>query len=311
MKWLGRAAVVVLGAAGLWAQGSADELYSDAIAAAQKGDLAKAEFLLREMRLDAPKDERWATGLVAILEQQNKSQDAIKLAREVGPQFAKSSALHMQVGAVLLKMGRPDEALKELEGALQYAASAGEKATAYSLIGSAHRDMGELDAAISAFRKSKEITGSPSVALAIALGEKGKEEEEISEYIAVLSENPGLPVALNNLAYVWAERGEHLDEALAMAQRAVAFEPGDSNMVDTLAWVYFREGRLAEAEETMLAALANEGGNHPTLREHLAAVMDARGQWTAERRELRKLMDGELSPAQLVRMKELLRKAQK
>ncbi len=307
MKWM---AVLLLSAPGLLAQGLVDDLYRDASDAVRQGDASKAEFLFRQMRLEAPKDERWATGLLGVLMEQDRYQDAMKLAREVGAQFPKSPVIHLQAGSVLLKSGRPDEALKEFESGVQYADGPGTESTGYLLMGSAYRDLNELDDSIVAFRKAKAITGRANAAYAIVLGERGKHEEEIAEYQAVLRETPDLPVALNNLAYIWAERGEHLGEAFSMAQRAVAAEPGDSNMVDTLAWVYFRMGRLADAESTMLDALVREGGNHPTLREHLAEVMDARGDWSGDRRELRKLMDGELSAGQLARMKELLRKFQ-
>lgn len=307
MKWL---VTVVLSATGLFGQGLVDDLYRDAIEASQKGDTAKAEFLYRQMRLEAPKDERWATGLLALMLAQGRGQDGLKSAKEIGLQFPKSATVHLQVGSLLLRSDRETEALKEFESGLQYADDEGLKATAYMLIGVAHRQMDDLDASIAAYRQAKAITGRANVSLAIVLGERGKIEEEIAEYRAVLREDPDLPVALNNLAYVWAERGENLDQAYGMALRAVAVMPGDSNLVDTLAWVYFRKGMFAEAEETQLDALLREGGNHPTLREHMAAVMDARGQWTAERRELRKLLEGELSPSQVARLKDLLRKAQ-
>ena len=231
MKWM---AVVLLSVVGSWGQGLTDDIYQDATEAARQGDWSKAEFLFRQMRLDAPKDERWATGLVALLMEQSRFLDAVKTAREATLVFPKSPTLHLQLGLVLLQSGQADEALKEFESGLQYSDSAGLQATAYSLMGSAQRELGSLDAAIAAFRKSKAISGRPNVALAISLGERGNEEEEITEYLGVLRESPDLPVALNNLAYVWSERNEHLNEALGMALRAVESQPGDSNMVDTL-----------------------------------------------------------------------------
>jgi len=65
---------------------------------------------------------------------------------------------------------------------------------------------------------------------------------------------------------------------------------------------------LVDAEETMVRAIRQEGGAAPTQRDHLALVMDSRNQWTPERRELRKLLEGELSAGQLARMKELVSK---
>src|SRR6185312_15644806 len=102
MKWM---AVVLLSAVGCWGQGLTDDIYRDATEAARNGDWSKAEFLFRQMRMDAPKDERWATGLVGLLMEQSRFQDAVKTAREATLVFPKSPMLRLQLGSVLLQSG--------------------------------------------------------------------------------------------------------------------------------------------------------------------------------------------------------------
>lgn len=53
--------------------------------------------------------------------------------------------------------------------------------------------------------------------------------------------------ALNNYAYYLSLRNERLDEALEMAQRAVAMEPENAAYLDTIGWVHFKLGNLEEA----------------------------------------------------------------
>ena len=299
----------ILLACGLvWGQGSADDLYKNAIGAAQKGDFAKAEFLLRDMRLGAPKDERWLAGLMWVLMQQRKPEAAIKIGREVGPQFGTSLTVHLQLGSALQQMERPDEALKEFEDALPLCQTNAEKASAYGLIGQAQWRLGKMDAAIAAYRKSKELSGPPNVVFAELLMGKGERDAAIAEFRAVLRVMPDNVAALNDLASTWAGRGENLDEALQFARQAEALRPSFALVTDTLARVYFKKGMLAEAEETMMRSLGQEGGISLSARGHLAAIMDAQGDWSGDRRELRKLLEGELSAGQLVRLKELLRK---
>jgi uncharacterized Ntn-hydrolase superfamily protein len=60
---------------------------------------------------------------------------------------------------------------------------------------------------------------------------------------------------LNALAWYAATNDLHLDEALVAAQRAVAHEPKDSNILDTLAEVLFRRGEVDKAIEVMTRAL--------------------------------------------------------
>ncbi|MEN1679795.1 MAG: tetratricopeptide repeat protein [Planctomycetota bacterium] len=75
----------------------------------------------------------------------------------------------------------------------------------------------------------------------------------------VLDEFPDEPGALNDLAYLWADRGEHLQRAKAMAQRAVAAEPDSAAYWDTLAWAEFKLGEAEAALATLDRAIELEG----------------------------------------------------
>lgn len=61
---------------------------------------------------------------------------------------------------------------------------------------------------------------------------------------------------LNSLAWFTATHDIYLDRALEAAQRAVALEPEDSNILDTLAEVHFRLGDAAKAIEVETRALS-------------------------------------------------------
>ncbi len=60
---------------------------------------------------------------------------------------------------------------------------------------------------------------------------------------------------LNSLAWFAATNDLYLDEALVAAQRAVDLQPRDSNILDTLAEVYFRLGKTEQAIATESRAL--------------------------------------------------------
>ncbi|MEI9812738.1 MAG: tetratricopeptide repeat protein [Acidobacteriota bacterium] len=303
-------AVLLCGAMQAQGTSGADELFEQASAATRASDFDKAEFFLREMRSQFPQDLRWGTALIGVLESKGRVGDALKLAQEIRPQHLRDPFYFYQRGRLLVNMDREREAVDDFQTAIRLSDSSGVQGIAYLMMGEAYRQLDELGEAITAFRKAKEITGRATIQLALALDGKGDRAGAVAEYRAVLKQNPNDAVALNNLAYGWAERGENLDEAYSYALRAVSAGPGDSNFVDTLAWVYFQRGMLGDAEQTMVSALLKEGGNHPTLREHLAQVMDARGQWTADRRALRALLNGEPDVDQVVKIRQLLRKMQ-
>ena len=68
-----------------------------------------------------------------------------------------------------------------------------------------------------------------------------------ADFRFALTLDPTEPRLLNELGYSWVDRGVHLDEALAMIQRAVAAAPDTGYIVDSLAWAYYRLGRYQDA----------------------------------------------------------------
>ncbi len=67
---------------------------------------------------------------------------------------------------------------------------------------------------------------------------------------------------LNGLAWTCAVNDVYLDEALQAAERAVALEPKNTGIMDTLAEVHFRRGDAAKAVEVESNALALEPQNN-------------------------------------------------
>ena len=91
--------------------------------------------------------------------------------------------------------------------------------------------------------------------------------------------------ALNHLAYHYSVRGIKLDEALDLVQRALKTDPLNGAYLDTLGWVYYRQGKHQEALEQIQRALRYE--EDAVLRDHLGdafhklgKIHEAREAWT-------------------------------
>jgi Flp pilus assembly protein TadD len=106
------------------------------------------------------------------------------------------------------------------------------------------------------------------------LGDFASADTDLRQALAL---NPDEPQVLNYLGYSLVDRGQKLDEALGMIQRAVAARPDNGAILDSLAWAYFRLGRYEDALVPMEQAsllLAVDA----TVTDHLGDVYWAVGR---------------------------------
>ena len=87
----------------------------------------------------------------------------------------------------------------------------------------------------------------------------------------VLDEFPEDASALNDLGYLWAERGLHPERALRMTQQAVAAQPENLAYRDSLGWAYYQVGRYDEALRELLLATSDPESDGVVL-DHLGDI---------------------------------------
>lgn len=75
--------------------------------------------------------------------------------------------------------------------------------------------------------------------------------------------------ALNFLAYTYADRGIHLEDAEKLVRRAAEIQPNDGYILDTLGWVLFKKGKVPEAIRVLEAAYKIQP-DESVIAEHLA-----------------------------------------
>jgi tetratricopeptide (TPR) repeat protein len=120
-------------------------------------------------------------------------------------------------------------------------------------------DEGRHEDAISAYeRLIAEVPDDPTFVYQYAhvlegVGRPGAAERALRD---LLARNPEDAIALNSLGYMFAQRGERLDEAVELLHRALTLEPGNPSFLDSLGWAYFRQGRDDLAEEPLARAAA-------------------------------------------------------
>src|SRR6185503_14939205 len=76
-----------------------------------------------------------------------------------------------------------------------------------------------------------------------------------AEFRKVLAANGDNPNALNYLGYMLADRNVRLDEAHSMIRKALDLDPDNGAYLDSLGWVFYRQGKLEEAEAMLVRAI--------------------------------------------------------
>ncbi len=160
-------------------------------------------------------------------------------------------------------------------------------------LGDMLRRSGDMTGAREAYGRALDLYGDDDPALWLLHYTRGIAAHQLDDWPAAeadfrraLELNPGHPQVLNYLGYSLVERGEKLDEALAMIEQAVAGEPENGAIVDSLGWVYFQLGRHQEAVVQLERAAALEPVD-PVINDHLGdaywavgRLREAEFQWT-------------------------------
>ncbi|MFN3522332.1 MAG: tetratricopeptide repeat protein [Phenylobacterium sp.] len=102
----------------------------------------------------------------------------------------------------------------------------------------------------------------------VAFERTGRWAEAEKDLQAALDLRPDEPELLNYLGYSWIDRGERLKEALGMVEKAVASNPRNGAMIDSLGWAHYRLGDYAKAVELLEEAVELEAGD-PEINNHL------------------------------------------
>jgi Flp pilus assembly protein TadD len=117
-----------------------------------------------------------------------------------------------------------------------------------------------------------------------------KFDQAKEHYQKALKINPKFPPAANNLAYLYAEKGENLDEALTLAQTAKEQVPDNANISDTLGWVYYKKGIYSRAV-TYLQEATEKSPRNAALHYHLGMAYFKNGEIENGRKELKRALE--------------------
>ncbi|HVR29442.1 MAG TPA: tetratricopeptide repeat protein [Thermoanaerobaculia bacterium] len=211
--------------------------------------------------------------LADSLARTGREHDALRLLQSEEGRFADASELdrqrlQLEQAEVLEALGRYQEARQILD---RLAASNDRQAALllvqhYQTRSNYEAMLPVLERAIATDRGAGDV--DLVFSLAVANERLGRYAAAEAAFREVLALDPDDGRTLNYLGYMWADRGENLEQALELIQRAVALEPDNGAYVDSLGWVYYRLGRLSEARHHLEEA-ARLLPEDATILEHL------------------------------------------
>jgi tetratricopeptide (TPR) repeat protein len=149
----------------------------------------------------------------------------------------------------------------------------------FSSLGDALRNAERYGEAAKAYSAALDLVDAPQAPHWVLFYSRGIARERSSDwegaeadFLKALELEPDEPLVLNYLGYSMVEKGENLDEALAMIERAVRARPDDGYITDSLGWVLYRLGRVDEAVPHMLRAVELTPDD-PIINDHLGDVL--------------------------------------
>lgn len=181
--------------------------------------------------------------LVGALFQAERTEEAIKLARRLQALQPDSPVYNSRHAWILALAGRNEQARAEYTRLIERFDP---------------RDDLETRAIL---RDARMMLSS----VCVDLGDLSEAAEWLEQ---VLDEYPEDVGAFNDLGYLWADQGIHLDRALELLEQAVSAEPSNSAYLDSYGWVLFQRGDF-ESAKTQLQKAAQLRGDAVIL-DHLA-----------------------------------------
>lgn len=257
----------------------------------EEGYPAEAETLLAELqKTPGAPEEGWYHLALAMVESRGAYKEALPLLDKVSPSSPFYKRALLLRAQLLAETGDPKQAISIMRGLrlefpdvpelwrmeAQFLGRADEGDEALSV----------LNQAVSKWPDDMDLRFS----LGVELDRQNKKDEALSIMEYIVSKSPNNPHALNYVGYTLAEQNRELDRALRLIRRALSLYPDSYHIIDSLAWVYYRQKNYPAAWEAIRKALSiNE--RESTLWEHYGDIARAMGKKNEARKGYSKALE--------------------
>lgn len=239
---------------------------------AEQKDYSRAIQLLNVAIQRRGNDPRLVDYLGSLYEANNENEKAIQAYLTVIEVDRTYTDSYIHLAAVYLKLKKIDAALKVMEEARQ--SNPQKEDILLSGKGWIYFQAERYDESLTAFTQAIQINPkNPDFHynLGQLFDKLDKFSEMEKEMRTTIELEPNYANALNYLGYSYADKNIKLKEAHDLITRALKVRPNDGFIIDSLAWVYYRQGDLDKAVGELKKALVFVPDD-PTIHEHLGEV---------------------------------------
>jgi predicted Zn-dependent protease len=205
-------------------------------------------------------------------------------------------------GTVLLSIEKYADAIKAFEAGME------KKKGNTAAVGrfTAQRKAGQEKEAFTALQEWTDRKDDPAVryVLANAYLKAKRYDDSIREFEILLAAGRTTPIMLNNLAWLYGEKGS--DRAVVVAEKALKRAPGSAAVMDTAGWILVRNDQL-ERGTRLLEKASNLAPKQGDIVYHYAAALEKSGRADEARRTLRELLGSGIGFAESGKAEALLK----
>jgi tetratricopeptide (TPR) repeat protein len=224
--------------------------------------------------------------LATLYRNQNRKDDALALARRFADENPDSETYALVYVAELTAQEKRSEALAYLrQTASRFAHS--ERVT--MLLARMQADAGDQESAMTTLHNFMQAHGETTerlYLLAQFCALAGNEDASAAALQRLLAIMPDHVSANNDLGYIWANAGIHLEQAEPMIRKALENRPNDPSFLDSLGWLCYKQGKFDQAAALLEKALSLGTSSSPEILRHLGDTLyrldrhtDAVTQW--------------------------------
>ncbi len=290
---------------------SADVTFSLGMIDLHEEKYKEAEETFRKAYQQNPKDTRGLIGLVEALSRQNKYDQSVQVLQEELAKDPKRNDVRMALGNIAVRSGNLDMGIDQFQKVLDTLdKNAKIRGQVYLRIGETYRRKGDFKDAVAALTKAREALPDSSLiinTLAQALDAAGHKPEAARTWEQAIKLDPNNGVALNNLAFLLAESGGDLDQALTYAQRAEQMMPNMNEVSDTLGWIYLKKN-LSDNAMDIFQKLVTKVPSNSTYRFHLGMALSQKGDRPRAIKELQQALHSNPSKEEEGKIRDLIGK---